>query len=195
MHTEGKVRPPRHCTFLILVTFVDNYARDDILTRGPSLSGYRDDDGRPTAGIRLDIPAHLIGCFKTLEAFGFKLKKKHGQQLKKHIKFDEFENLYIQVGLKQEDKDVDWQQYTPEEAKDGLKKLQAKGGPRFNLLASPEKGDSTAEASGNDKRRKIAAKGSTNSSWAPPARTKNQGQDWRPPARDPAFEDDEDIAD
>ena len=68
---------PRGIAFLeVLVEFEDNFARDDILSRGPMLSEYRDTPNKPTAGIRLDIPGHLMGMFKALEAFGFALKRR-----------------------------------------------------------------------------------------------------------------------
>ena len=117
---------PRGVAYMeVLVEFTDAYARDDIFARGPSLASYHDDANKPTAGIRLDIPSHLMGAFKTLESLGYKLKKKHGVSFRKHIKYDEFEeNLFIQVGVKFENEDVDWTNYNPAEAKEALKKLR-----------------------------------------------------------------------
>lgn len=96
---------PRGVAYLeVLVEFVDCYARDDILMRGPMLASYRDTAEKPTAGIRLDIPQHLMGSFKTLEAFGFGLKRRHGKGFRKHIKFDDYtEKLFIQVGMRRGD--------------------------------------------------------------------------------------------
>ena len=56
----------------VVATFEDSYARDYILMRGPMLSEYRDSKKKPMAGIRLDIPSHLMGVFKTLESFGLR---------------------------------------------------------------------------------------------------------------------------
>ena len=104
----------------VLVEFIDTYARDDILARGPMLAEYRDPNNKPTAGIRLDIPQHLLGVFKTLEAFGYALKRQHGNSFRKHVKFDEYaRTLYIQVGIKNQDSDerIEWRDYSAEEAR------------------------------------------------------------------------------
>ena len=154
----------------VVAVFEDSYSRDYILMRGPMLSEYRDAKMKPTAGIRLDIPNHLMGVFKTLESFGFALRRKHGGQLKKHIKLDEFsETLYIQVGIKKDDdSQTDWTDYTAEEAKNGLKQLNAKKAPRFDFLASP-----SPEAISSQK--PATRKG--------PTQGKGSGFPWIPPAR------------
>ena len=84
------------------------------------LAEYRDSNNKPTAGIRLDIPAHLMGRFKVLESFGFALKRRHGQSFRKHIKFDEFDStLFIQVGIRKEEEEMQWTDYTANEAREG----------------------------------------------------------------------------
>ena len=46
--------PPRGVAFKeVLVTFVDNWARDKVFACGPRLSGYRDSGGKPTCGLHL----------------------------------------------------------------------------------------------------------------------------------------------
>ena len=179
---------PRGIAFLeVLVEFSDTYARDDILMRGPMLSGYRDPAGKPTTGIRLDIPTHLMGSFKTLEAFGFALKRRHGQGLRKHIKFDDFTGtLYMQAGVKKEENaPIDWTDFTAEEAREGIKKLNAKKGPRFDYLATPTKKDDEQEKEKRTERRNSAFP------WIPPTRKKatdaeNTGRDWAPTTREEA---------
>ena len=179
----SRVKPaPRGIAYLeVLVEFVDTCARDDILVRGPMLAEYRDSTNRPTAGLRLDIPSHLMGVFKTLEAFGYALKKRHQVNFRKHIKFDEFaETLYIQVGRREEDGDMDWTEYTADEAREGLKKLNAKKGPRLDFLASPPTGlsdsaasTSTAAAEKNSTRmnkNRFPTKSGSGIPWIPPAR-------------------------
>ena len=161
----------------VVAVFSDSYARDDILTRGPMLSDFHDEENKPTAGLRLEIPSHLMGAFKTLEAFAYSLKRRHGPSLRKHIKFDEFvQNLYIQVGIKEEDKVMDWTTYTPDEARDGLKKLSAKRGPHLDLLATPVKEHTDGPTS---KRATDQLLNKKKSSWIPPQRKKNESQAWR----------------
>ena len=191
---------PRGVAFMeVLVEFTDNYARDDVLARGPMLADYRDDDNKPTAGIRLDIPQHLMGVFKTLEAFGFALKRRH-QGLKKHIKFDEYlENLYIQVGLKKMgEEETEWASYTPEEAREGIKRLAAKKGPRFDFVgAAGTAANGTEESTSTGTTTSGAASTQTRSRrndggfpWVPP--TRKAGQRWTPAAKD--REEDETMA-
>ena len=166
----------------VVVVFADTYARDDILSRGPMLSEYRSNTNKPTAGIRLEIPGHLMGSFKTLEAFGFALKRRHGDEFKKHIKFDEYAgNLFIQAGIKKGEEAVQWTSYTVEEARDGLKKLNAKKGPRFDLLASPVNKSAVNLDMSNKKsnprpKRTIPTKpGSSGFPWVPPPRDGRSG--------------------
>ena len=179
------------------MVFSDSFARDDILTRGPMLSDYRDAKGKPTAGIRLDIPGHLMGVFKSLEAFGFALRRKHGPTLRKHIKFDELEEtLYIQAGIKEEeDKPVDWTTYSAAEARDALKVLNAKKGPRIDLLKSPTANNAAGLATGGSNgggtsaggtRKKTTNQNAPAFPWVPPTRKEpdaEQTTTWEAPTR------------
>ena len=186
---------PRGVAFLeVIVQFVDMQARDDILMRGHMLAGYRSTDNKPTAGIRLEIPAHLMGAFKTLEAFGFALKRRHGNQLKKHIKFDDYdESLFIQVGLRKDKQETNWTTYTAGEAREGIKKLSAKKGPRFDYMASPEKEDDASEPSKRKQQEKRSA--ATAFPWIPPTRSKtgtgtpSTSTGWVPPNREEEAEE------
>ena len=165
---------PKGTAFLeVVVLFGDTFARDDILTRGPMLSEYRNEEGKPTAGIRLEIPSHLMGSFKSLEAFGFALRRRHGPSFKKHIKFDEFEeSLYLQAGIKEEeDTPVDWTRYSATEAREGLKTLNAKKTPRIDLLKSPVQDDRPAET-GTRKKTTINTSGKSSAfPWIPPSKS------------------------
>ena len=159
----------------VVAVFEDTHARDYILMRGPMLSEYRDKDNNPTAGISLDIPAHLMVSFKILESFGFALRRRHGNNLKKHVKFDEFsETLFLQVGLKHSNPEepTNWTEYSAEEARNGLKQLNAKKGPRFDFMSSPV-------ASAKDTSVAPTRKGPSNANsgfpWVPPQRSKPAG--------------------
>ena len=179
---------PRGVPYLeVLVEFEDNMARDDILVRGPMLAGYRD-KGKPTAGLRLDIPAHLMGVFKTLESFGYELKKKHSSEFKKHIKFDELEeSLFLQVGIKRDEQEsVDWTEYSALEAKNGLRTLRERRIPRFDYLSSPPGGSRQTEAMDTServgtKRKRNDQVASSGFGWVPPPLVGRGGQQqqWR----------------
>ena len=149
-------------------------------SRGPMLMQYRDIVNKPTAGIRLDIPAHLMGVFKTLETFGFSLKRRHGRDFRKYIKFDEFsESLYIQVGFKKEGEEMNCTKYSAQEAREGLKKLEAKRGPRFDFLSSPP----TTTGSQSTSTPRVLRKTTLN----PPPGT-GDGSRWNAPTRKPGGE-------
>ena len=167
--------------------FEDGNTRDNMLMRGPMLASYRDGKGRPTAGIRLHIPGHLMGVFKTLESFGHYLRNKHGNAFCKHIKFDEFDcSLFIQVGMKRENEKTDWTNYTAVEASDAMKKFNLKKkGNTFDFLASPPADNSAGGSRGN---RNNADDGMDTSSSSPTTsgssqRARGAGQLWIPPQR------------
>ena len=95
---RAKSAPKGQAYLEVIVTFRDNASRDNIFGRGSNLAEYKDSRNRPTCGIRLHIPAHLMGSFKTLEAYGVELKRQHGRKLRKYVKFDEVvEDLFLQI--------------------------------------------------------------------------------------------------
>ena len=103
--------------------------------------------------------------------------------------------MYIQVGVKKEGEEMVWTEYTAEEARDGLKKLNATRGPRFDYVSAPAIDGSNSERGmeGEKKKRKRlpAAASSTSCPWVPPAR--QGGNDWRPPTKDAMSEDADDL--
>ena len=77
---------PRARAYLqVVVRFEDTYTRDEFFALGPNLAGFRDQEEKPTCGLRLHIPTKLMPTFKTLEAFGFDLKRIHKDKVRKHI--------------------------------------------------------------------------------------------------------------
>ena len=53
------------------------------------LADYKDDTGKPTAGIRMDIPDFLASTFKILDNYGERMQRIHGRETRKYIKYDE----------------------------------------------------------------------------------------------------------
>ena len=96
----------------------------------------------------------------------------HDSSFKKHIKFDEHDGtLFIQVGKKKEGEPVDWTQYTANEAKEALKKMNAKKGPKFDILATPTRRQVEREGGeGREKRSTGPRPRKPNGGWIPPAR-------------------------
>ena len=135
---------PRGQSFMeVVVVFEENYYRDKVLACGPKLAGYRDDDGRPTCGLRLQIPGHLMSQFKTLESFAFSKKRDFNGRIKKHIKFDDASGgLFIQ--MKHLD-DQDWSNFSYDQALQEQEKGNARRVKKSLLLRSPEPSTSQKE--------------------------------------------------
>ena len=84
----------------VIVKFFDKKKRDTVFTNAPGLASAVDADGKPEAGIRLEIPAELDDTFRLLSRFGTRLRARHGEGTKRHVKFDDFAGtLYANVKL------------------------------------------------------------------------------------------------
>ena len=84
----------------VLVIFCDIESRDLVTAHSKHLSTAVDDQGNPKAGLRLDIPLHLMSTFKSLEAHGHKMRMRYGNDFKRHVRFDDDrKSLYLNVRL------------------------------------------------------------------------------------------------
>lgn len=102
----------------VIVRFFDKRKRDVVFSNAPGLATAIDGDGRPTAGLRLEIPPEMDDTFRLLSCFGTRLRARHGDGTKRHIKFDEFAgSLYANVKLLG---DTTWTRVTPEMARQDL---------------------------------------------------------------------------
>ena len=106
------------CRHEVLVTFTSSTVRDNIVSHSANLAPCVDDSGKPTAGIRLEIPRELNDTFRLLSRFGTRLRARHGVGTKRHIKFDDFTgSLYSNVKLPG---DETWTKVSPATAKEDL---------------------------------------------------------------------------
>ena len=104
----------------VVVMFFDKKKRDDVFANAPNLANLVDGDGRPLAGIRLEIPPELTDTFRLLSRFGTRLRARHGQGTKRHIKFDDYTgSLYTNVKLPG---DENWTKVTPDMAHEDLER-------------------------------------------------------------------------
>lgn len=88
------------------------------MTSSSNLASKIDRDGKPTAGIRLEVPPELDGMFRLLSRFGTGLRARHGSGTKRHIQFDDFTgSLYTNIKLPG---DKAWTKVTAQMAKDDL---------------------------------------------------------------------------
>ena len=83
----------------VLVTFGDQDQRDFVFSLGNRLASFND-NGKPTAGMRMDVPATLVDAHKLLNDLGYQIKRRFGEETRKYVKFDsDKENLYLEVRL------------------------------------------------------------------------------------------------
>ena len=102
----------------VVVTFQDKKARDTIMGHAVNLASHVGHDGKPTAGIRLEIPSGLMDTFRLLSRFGTRLRARHGEGTKRHIKFDDYTgSLFSNIKLPG---DESWTRVTPDMARQDL---------------------------------------------------------------------------
>ena len=99
----------------IIVTFRDPGERDYYFSRARNLAAYRAEDGSPTAGIRIDVPPFLMSSFKLLNDHGHEIRRAHGSETRRYIKFDEDNlSLVLEVRLPGQQK---WTRIKPQQAR------------------------------------------------------------------------------
>ena len=102
----------------VVVVFRDRRVRDAVMAGSVNLASCVDGQNRPTAGTRLEIPDELAETFRLLARFGTRLRARHGEGTKRHIKFDDFAgSLYTNVKLPG---DTEWTRVSPQMARDDL---------------------------------------------------------------------------
>ena len=101
-----------------LVRFVDNNTRDLVMGAAAMLAPYVNAEGKPTAGIRIEVPSHLRGDFRLLFKFGQILRTRHGKGTRRHVKFDDALGcLFLNLKLPG---DATWSRVLLEVARRGL---------------------------------------------------------------------------
>ena len=98
-----------------IVTFYCPRKRDLLLASAPNLASFVDAQRKPTAGIRLEIPPELDGTFRLLSRFGARLRAKHGEGTKRHIKFEDIDGTLCLIFKLPGDES--WSTVTPSMAK------------------------------------------------------------------------------
>lgn len=75
---------PNSNTYMeVSVTFRDIDDRDYIASRAVNLGNLVQMDGKPQAGIRMDVPAFLLSTFKDLNGYAFHIRRIHGRKLRR----------------------------------------------------------------------------------------------------------------
>ena len=102
----------------VVVRFKSRKVRDMVMSHSTNLAGCVGPDGRPTEGTKLEIPGELKDTFCLLSRFGTRLRARHGDGTKRHVKFDDFAgSLFSNIKLPG---DTKWTRVTPEMARSDL---------------------------------------------------------------------------
>ena len=62
-----------------------------MLSYARNLGDCHDADNKPTAGLRLQVPAHLGGIHRTLLQYGHAMKERYGDGFKRNIRYEDGE--------------------------------------------------------------------------------------------------------
>ena len=101
-----------------MVRFKEVSTRDLVMGASNKLAPYTQ-DGRPTAGIRIEIPKRMKPDFRTLFKYGRNLRARHGEGTRRHVKFDDSDGtLFLNVKLPG---DEQWSRVSVEVAKRGMR--------------------------------------------------------------------------
>lgn len=134
----AKTRTKGRITDEVRMLFKDVKTRDMVYSYAINLANKRD-----RAGMRLEVPGHLLGQFKTLERYGRQLKQEHGQNIKWHIKYDDPElSMFLNVKLG----DEGWNKITFDTAREETRRLDTGASITFReRLTSSQSGTSTGD--------------------------------------------------
>ena len=104
-----------------IVTFDEKRVKDKVRAGASNLAGMSDH------GVRIDIPNFLRSNFRSLEALGFALKKKH-KDLRRAVKFND-EALDLVMDMRTTD-EADWVRIRPDAARRARANMpEAREGP------------------------------------------------------------------
>ena len=134
----------------VVVSFTSVSARDLVLSYARNLQEYVDDQRRPLAGIRLEIPERLLSDFKSLEQYGHAMKSKHKEKFKRHIKMDDtLMCLYMDVYIPKTDEwiRVDTEHARADNKERAEKKKKGKIGQK-KLLRTCDSGEEDTNSNG-----------------------------------------------
>ena len=123
-----------------IVTFFCPRKRDSVMAKVGALSTFVDGQGKPTAGVRLEIPPQLQDTFRLLSRFGARLRARHGEGTKRHIRFDDMEGTLI-ASVKLPG-DANWSRVTPDMARKDLEETTKEESANIMKRISAVKADS-----------------------------------------------------
>ena len=116
-HVRRMRTSPKSASYLeVCVTFSSIDDRDFVASKAINLAPLVDDSGKPMAGIRMDVPGHLMPTNNDLKNYAYQARRTHGKGTKTDIKFDDFKrNLYLKIKLPHS---KNWLRTLPERARE-----------------------------------------------------------------------------
>ena len=164
---------PNATAFLeICVTYQNVDDRDYVMAKARNLGELVDDKGKPTAGMRMEVPGYLMSVFRDLNNYAYLVRKSGGKGSKTYTKFDDTSrSLYLEVKIPSSDS---WLRITPEKARElivestskELRELQKRMGRRNSARSeSSSYGESDFSSSQNVEE----------NAWRPPGRSGRMG--------------------
>ena len=110
-------------------------ARDFIFGQGPKLASYVTEDGKPTAGFRVDVPDYLGAEWKLLDDLGFQLKRENGPGTRKYIKHDDYNyGFFLEIRLPGASS---WTKISPDIAQRMRREREREDFERFSSARTP----------------------------------------------------------
>ena len=95
-----------------IVVFCDNETRDFVLSHARNLVGQKD------IGVRIDVPAHLLGIKRTFDDYAFVLKGEIGVGFKRNVRYEDLgETLVMDVFYPDSRR---WERLSYQQALDGI---------------------------------------------------------------------------
>ena len=163
--------PAGNLTKEVVVTFFCHRKRDVLMSGVSNLASRIDRSGKPTAGVRLEIPPELDGTFKLLARFGTKMRARHGEGTRRHIKFDDdTASLYTNIKLPG---DESWSKVTADMAlKDMDNTARAESADIMTRLAAKDRRKTTTGPS-----QRLAAPVPPRPASGPPPRPRGDDDD------------------
>ena len=81
----------------VIVVFVDVDTRDRVTSYARNLGYFVGADGKPTAGVRHEIPSFLGGVHRALMQYGYSMLKKYrfSKEFKRNIRFEDSEHTFV----------------------------------------------------------------------------------------------------
>ena len=164
----------------VCVTFTSVDDRDYIAGRSYNLSTHIDDQGKPQAGVRMDIPGFLMPTFKDLNTYGRIARNTYGKDIRKYIKFDDDElDLFLEIRLPGS---TNWLRIAPPRARELI--ADSAEGELRSMQTMMRRSRASSEGDSLSSTSRGASIRSSSSTYQPESRSSSQS--WRPTPRSPS---------